>query len=209
MTTSSTHRDPRNIITPDAFKVSEELLGTPLAAPRRRLFALLIDLMVVGLITLVTNDFGMVLGVVAAVFFIRAGFKRTPVKGSVFGRAMRVSVGCMGIFIGLVTVSLWAVFGFNMGFGSDGSGSSGGSDEGPAALISAAGIPLAGLIAGLATETMFEDIDDLERAEAALRGFLEVAEEMGIAQDEALALVLASVPDDVSWATKRRARSGC
>lgn len=131
MTRSSTPRDPRNILTPDTFEVSEELLCVPLAAPRRRLFALLIDLMVVGLITLVTNDFGMVLGIVAAVFFIRTGFKRTPVKGSVFGRAMRISVGGLGLFIGLVTVSLWALFGFNVDFGS------GGSDEDPAALLSA------------------------------------------------------------------------
>lgn len=115
-----TVRDPRNIITPDAFEVAEDLLGTPLATPSRRLFALLIDLAVVGFITLVTSDFSMVLGLVAAVFFIRAGFKRTPMKGRVFGRAMRFSVGCLGVFIGLVTAAVWGIFGFNSGFGGNG-----------------------------------------------------------------------------------------
>lgn len=64
MTTGSTRRDPRNIITPDAFEVAEELLGTPLALPSRRLFALLIDLVLVGFLTLVTSSFALVLGVV-------------------------------------------------------------------------------------------------------------------------------------------------
>ncbi|MEE2897439.1 MAG: hypothetical protein VX815_03130, partial [Gemmatimonadota bacterium] len=46
------------------------------------------------------------------VFFMRAGFKRTPVKGSVFGRAMRASVGRLGLFIGVITAASWALFGF-------------------------------------------------------------------------------------------------
>ncbi len=90
-------RDPRSIITPDAFEVSPELLGLPLARPMQRFWAILIDLAVIGLITLLTKSFALVLGVVAAVFFIRGGFKRTPVQGSVFGRAMRFSVGCLGL----------------------------------------------------------------------------------------------------------------
>lgn len=198
MTTGSTHRDPRNIITPDAFEVAEELLGTPLALPRKRLFALLIDLVVVGFVTLVTSSFAMVLGVVAAIFFIRAGFKRTPVKGSVFGRAMRFSVGCLGLFIGLVTASVWAIFGFDVG-----SGGNRGDDEfsGPAALFSdASSMPFAGVIVGLATQAMFASVDDLEEAEEAVSEFIEVAEELGIERDEMLGLVLAAIPDDASWA---------
>jgi len=46
MATSSVHRDPRIIITPDAFAVSEDLLGMPLAPPppRKRGLPRLIDL---------------------------------------------------------------------------------------------------------------------------------------------------------------------
>ena len=196
MTTRSTHRDPRDIITPDAFEVSEELLGTPLAAPSRRLIALLIDLMVVGLFTLLTRDFAMVLGVVAAIFFIRVGFKRTPVKGSVFGRAMRLSVGCLGIFIGLVTTLVWAAFGFNIGFGGDGD-----DTEDPTPLItSISGIPFAGAFAGLITEAMFANVDNLQEAEAAVGELIEIAEGIGAEPEEILGLVMAAVPDDVSWA---------
>jgi hypothetical protein len=139
----------------------------------------------------------MVLGVVATVFFIRASFNRTPVKGSVFGRAMLFSVGCLGIFIGLVTASVWAIFGFNVGFGSGGDG----GDEGPVVLISdAVSIPFAGVIAGLATETMLANVDNLEEAEDTVSDCVDLAGDMGLEPDEMLSLVLAAVPDDVSWA---------
>lgn len=198
MITGSAHRDPRDIITPDAFEVSEELLGTPLATPSRRLTALLIDLVVVGFLTLVMSSLSMAVGVVAAIFFIRAGFKRTPVKGSVFGRAMRFSVGCLGVSIGLVTAVVWAVFGFNVGFGGNGSDD---DFSDPAALIpDVSGLPFAGAIAGLATQAMFASIDDLEDAEEAVSDFLEVAEELGVERGEMLGLLLAAIPDDASWA---------
>ena len=83
-------RDPRSIVTPDAFEVSDKLVGTPLASPSRRAAALAIDGVVIVLITAITESFSLILGVVVAALFIRGGFRRTPVKGSVFGRAMRL-----------------------------------------------------------------------------------------------------------------------
>jgi len=62
MATASTHHDPRDVVTPDAFEVSDALLGMPLASPGRRLAALLIDLAVIGFVTLVTRSFALVLG---------------------------------------------------------------------------------------------------------------------------------------------------
>ena len=44
-------RDPRSVVTPDAFEVSPDLLGYPLASPSRRLVAIGIDLLVIALIT--------------------------------------------------------------------------------------------------------------------------------------------------------------
>ena len=119
-TPARTHvaRDPRSLITPEAFDVAPDLLGLPLATPGRRLAAILVDLAVIGVITLVTRSFGMVLGVLVAFLFIREGFKRTQVKASVFGRAMRLSVGCLGLWIGIITVILWASLG--IGGGRDG-----------------------------------------------------------------------------------------
>jgi hypothetical protein len=104
-------RDPRSIVTPDAFDVSDALLGMPLATPGTRLIAMGIDLAVIGFLTVVTRSFALVLGVVAAALFIRAGFKHTSVRGSVFDRAMRGSVGCLGVLIAIVTAALWASFG--------------------------------------------------------------------------------------------------
>ena len=158
MAIGSTHRDPRSIITPDAFDVSEDLLGTPLAPPIRRLLACPIDFAVIGFVTLVTNSFSMILGLVVAVFFMRAGFKRTPVKGSVFGRAMRASVGCLGLFIGVITASSWALFGF--GFGSSGDDEDDVSTP-PGMVTDVAGLLFARGLAGLAAGAIFEGVDDL------------------------------------------------
>lgn len=112
-TVAAPPRDPRSIVTPDAFEVSPALLGLPLASPMRRLGAMLIDLGVIGVVTLLTKSFALVLGVVVAVLFVRQGFKRTEVPGSVFNRAMRLSVGCLGVFIGIATAILWIAVGIS------------------------------------------------------------------------------------------------
>jgi uncharacterized RDD family membrane protein YckC len=191
------HRDPRAFVTPEAFEVSTELLGLPLATPGRRLVALLIDLVVIGLVTLVTNSFALVLGVVAAVLFVRAGFKRTPVRGSVFGRAMRLSVGCLGVFIAIVTAIAWASLG--IGFG--------GEDEEDAelgALVRDAtsgpiGRGMEALLSRAAAEEL-GDAETLEEAELAVGDLIEGAGELGIGRDAMRALLLDAVPDDAPWA---------
>ena len=48
--------DPRSMVTPDAFVVSDALLGMPLAAPGRRLVAILVDLLVIGILTAVQRE---------------------------------------------------------------------------------------------------------------------------------------------------------
>jgi hypothetical protein len=150
-------RDPRSIITPDAFEVAPALLGLPLATPARRLAALLIDLAVIGLITLLTKNFGVVLGLVAAVLFIREGFKRTPVPGSAFGRAMRLSVGCLGTWIGIITVVVWLVVQGKLG--------SNGRDEGDTrAAAESRATSLSG-VSGLLT--VIEGVGDARRIEQA------------------------------------------
>ena len=112
-------QDPRTIITPDAFSVDPPLLGTPLAPPRRRAVALLIDVILVGLITALTSGFWFVLGVVvAAFFFTRAG---KPGKGDHLSKVFRLFLGCMGVTALLVTVTIF----LGLRFLSDR------SDEGP------------------------------------------------------------------------------
>lgn len=43
--------DPKQIVTPFAFEVHPDLLGLPLASPRRRLLALLLDLLIASILT--------------------------------------------------------------------------------------------------------------------------------------------------------------
>jgi hypothetical protein len=63
----SSVRDPREIITPDAFTVAPELLGLPLARPARRAAAMLVDLVIVSLII---KAFGFVIFFIAAALLL-------------------------------------------------------------------------------------------------------------------------------------------
>ena len=98
---ATTPRDPKTIVTPDAFSVHHSLLGTPLASPSRRGVALLIDISLVILITALTSGFWFILGVVAAAFF----FTRAKKEGKNDRRSnlLRYSLGCMGVMALSVT----------------------------------------------------------------------------------------------------------
>lgn len=192
MKASSSRRDPRSIITPDAFEVSADLIGLPLATPGRRAVAMMIDGVVIGFITLVTRSNAMILGVVAAFFFMRAGFKRTPVRGSVFGRAMRFSVGCLGIFIALMTAGIWSAVGF---------GSRGG-DEGQAVSVSTRFDGLSGRLArALVMEgaTRLSEAETLEAAEGLVLDLIEASQDVGVEREQARAMLIEATPDDAAW----------
>ena len=95
--------DPRSIITPDAFQVSRELLGTPLAGPWRRGLALFIDLVLIGLLQLL--GWG-VLGGVAALIGLRLATRRVGAPMGSFGRG---ALGCasVGLFLVATGVTLF------------------------------------------------------------------------------------------------------
>lgn len=63
-------KDPKQYVTPAAFKVSPALYGTPLATPIRRAFALLIDFFLVSMLTHVNSLF---LAAAASIIFLKAG----------------------------------------------------------------------------------------------------------------------------------------
>ena len=95
-------KETRDVITPFAFSVSDELIGVPLASPIRRGIALLIDLFLVALLTNVSSMF--LAGLVAIMFF-RAGNRLKQKKRfnglRVFLRAMAAMllfVFALGIF---------------------------------------------------------------------------------------------------------------
>ena len=100
-------RDPRSIITPDAFGISPDLLGVPLARPRSRLWAILVDLAVVGTLTAVLSSVQLVLwGMVAAVLLYAA--VRRPERVPGFPHAallLRGFMGCLGaVILGIVLI---------------------------------------------------------------------------------------------------------
>lgn len=95
--------DPKSIVTPDAFSVSPELVGTPLAAPWRRLVAIALDLVLIGVLKLM--GWHIVLGGAALMLFLvlvrpsgvgGAGARPTPLRKAV--------TGCAGALVLVVTV---------------------------------------------------------------------------------------------------------
>lgn len=88
-------KDPREIITPDAFEVAPELLGTPLARPWRRGVAMAIDLL---LVVILGSAGWLFLGLALAVLSFRAALRK-PELGWL-GRGARLAIfGSLGVLL--------------------------------------------------------------------------------------------------------------
>ncbi|MGD8279059.1 MAG: RDD family protein [Gemmatimonadota bacterium] len=74
--------DPRTIITPESFAIAPDLIGLPLAKPSRRLFAMLLDLIPVAIIT--NAGFGVFLGALAVVLVWRVTSPLAKRRGTGF-----------------------------------------------------------------------------------------------------------------------------
>lgn len=88
--------DPRHIITPDAFRVADGLIGTPLATPARRLFAMLVDLVCVGLLALLLEAPGLIPATIGAILIYR--FTRGQNERA-WTRFLRRGIGCFGALL--------------------------------------------------------------------------------------------------------------
>ena len=196
MPTYTSVRDPRSIVTPEAFQVAEELLGMPLATPRRRFAAVVVDLAVIGVLTLITSSFALILGAVVAAVFIRLSIKQAPVEGSAFHRAMRFSLGCLGLFIGGVTALIWLVVGFGVDLEfSDGDAPPSvvtESGEGSVGLRDLAGF-LGGSVGLLTAETRDE-------AREAMVVVVRRGRAVSSSDADIRGSILEMVPDERSWA---------
>lgn len=203
--TQRTHAtlDPRSIITSEAFGVSPGLLGFPLATPGKRLAAILVDLAIIGLITLATKNFGMIIGVLMAFLFIREGFKRTQVTGSVFGRAMRFSVGCLGVFVGILTIVIWAALGIGGG-GNREISPTGSVDVNiagvPVELPESGSLRLFDAIAGLTDAGTFSTASDAQTAGSAAQRLARVGYDANLTTEQIRDLLDGLVPEDAPWA---------
>jgi len=94
-----TTQDPRRTITPDAFSVAPGLLGIPLAHPWRRLAAILIDLVLIGLLA---NVRALFFALAAGAFFFWIALKGR--KDSTASKTSRVGFGCLGSTVLFVAV---------------------------------------------------------------------------------------------------------
>ena len=99
----SNGQDPREIITPDAFSVSPDLLGLPLAHPWRRAAAILIDLALIGLLA---NAKGFLLALAGGGFLFWLAFRGR--KAGLGSTMARTAIGCGGALAVFVAVlAIW------------------------------------------------------------------------------------------------------
>ncbi len=100
---ASGSRDPRHIITPDAFSVASELLGTPLARPWRRAAAMGVDLVAI----LVVGRFGwFLLGLAVAFVLFRRALR--PAGDALTTGARWLTYGSLGALVLVATlVGAW------------------------------------------------------------------------------------------------------
>ena len=98
-------KDPRDRVTPDAFKVSEDVLGMPLATPKRRALAIFIDFLIIQQLSQMGS---VILGLcVAAMMFILSSQK----KNKSVGRGLRDYAKYLGIaiLVGIVSYEIYRV----------------------------------------------------------------------------------------------------
>ena len=91
--------DPRSIVTPDAFSVTPDLLGTPLATPKRRFAAMAVDLVLIGGLQLLGWR---VLGGLVGLSLFRMATRRSD--GTPSTRARKIGLGCAGTLVLVVAV---------------------------------------------------------------------------------------------------------
>ncbi len=103
-------KDPRNRVTPDAFTVSNEVLGLPLATPKRRGLAMLIDLIAIQQLSQIGS---LLLGLcLAGMLFLLGSQKKTKSVG----RGVRDYATYLGIAV-LVGLILYEIYQIQSGEG--------------------------------------------------------------------------------------------
>lgn len=98
-------RDPRNLVTPDAFKLSDEVLGKPLATPKRRALAIFIDLLIIQQLSQMGS---VVLGLcVAGMLFLLSAQKKSKSVGRGFSDYAKY-LG-IAVLVGIVSYEIYRV----------------------------------------------------------------------------------------------------
>lgn len=195
-------RDPRTIVTPDAFEIEPALLGLPLAPPSRRLWALLIDLAIVGLLTAVLSSVQLLLWTVIGLALVRVASKKSGRSVSqAAGLLLRLSVGCLGFGILGIVAMVFVIVRL-----------AGEPEDGVQRVVTAgAERVLAERLARAAREGDVDEVralsglelhgvDDADRAVAIFQGVLADLEDTPLPTRVKRQVLLASVPPDAPWA---------
>ncbi len=113
-------KDPRHIVTPDAFGVAPELLGRPLASPWRRGVALLADLLFVFLLTrLGSVSASLAATVIFLILVWRKTIERRWLRWTV--RALATAASLVIFLVIVIALEVWSPgpTHFSMRFGSN------------------------------------------------------------------------------------------
>jgi len=89
--------ETKHYLTPFAFKLDKSLFGLPLAAPRKRAIALLIDFILVAILSEVSG--GLLALAIAITFFYLGSKKRAKQQGKTKGRKRRAFMRFAGAFM--------------------------------------------------------------------------------------------------------------
>jgi len=194
-TSANTIPDPRTIITPDAFSVSPDLVGTPLASPTRRFVALAVDLVFVALFSTLG---WYLLGAAVVVGAYRAATRKSEGPSQVF-RAFRIALGCFGTVV-LVSLTL-ALGAFLLGRGDDVE-----IPDIPGVVIPTEtpsggeiGLSLNALLSGVSGFRDLQEAENEDEGVAALREILPGLVESGLSRSEIRELLSGVGPSDRDW----------
>lgn len=188
-------RDPRTEVTPDAFGISPELLGLPLAGPWSRFTALVVD----GILIAVLSRAGLLLlGVAAAIFFLRIATSRE--RGDYLARAFRGAVGCLGI--GILLVTGCGLFVLLAPDGEDGEGLLSGIPMGQIQSVDGEGevsVSLGDVFSGLSDVRAYRDAETAEDAARAAARVARRFEAAGAPEADVSEALREMAPEDAPW----------
>jgi hypothetical protein len=188
-------RDPRTIVTPDAFEVSPGLLGLPLARPAHRLGAMLVDLTIIGILTALLTDVQLVLWGTVALILLYAALKRPRAQtmGTHAATLVRISLGCLGVGILSIVLVVSAVL--VLRDGDDPVELSIGERDVGELVTELVG---AGGVVARAAESLQEAETDAE-AEQAAAELVASLPEIGLSREQRLDLLLEMTPVNAPW----------
>jgi hypothetical protein len=195
--------DPRSIVTPYAFAVHPDLLGIPLATPWQRLGAILVDLIVIGFISLL-GVVPLAIGSTALLFWLAF---RKPGR-DVFGKVFRIAVGCLGFLV--LTVTLLVVLFIRYGdelkqiaeeMGNDLQIETGGVPGTGDPEESGGEVGILHIFQGFRGVVALRDAGSPEEAQALMTDFARGAFNAGLPRSQIRDLLGELLPEDAPWAS--------